>query len=242
MTTGLTRLAAIAASFAVLLVAGSPALAETDWRWDGVSRIVAVGDVHGAYDEMFATLRQAGVIDDGGAWAGGSSHLVSLGDLVDRGPRSRDVMELLMRLETEAAEAGGRVHVILGNHEVMNVTGELDYLSDEEIAAFAGDASEERRAAEYAAWLSRTGRADGPDSQAAFSEAFPAGFFAHRDAFSPDGRYGSWLLGKPLVIVINRTAFIHAGLSEMISELGAEAINASAATDMEARRRFIKDI
>ena len=234
MKSRLAGLGAIIAFLAVSMVAALPVLADTNWRWDGVSRIVAVGDVHGAYDELFTTLRQAGVIDDSGAWAGGSTHLVSLGDLVDRGARSRDVMELLMRLEAEAAEAGGRVHLILGNHEVMNVTGELDYVSPEEIAAFAADASDERRMTEYAGWLNRTGRSDGPESQAAFGEAFPTGFFAHRDAFSADGRYGNWLLGKPLIVVINRTAFTHAGLSETVSERGADAINASAATDMQA--------
>jgi hypothetical protein len=234
MKTGISRIGAIAAVLAVSLVTALPALAESTWRWNGVSRVVAVGDVHGAYDELFATLDQAGVIDGSGAWAGGSTHLVSLGDLVDRGARSRDVMDLLMRLEAEAAEAGGRVHLLLGNHEVMNMTGELDYVSPEEIAAFAADASEERRAAEYANWLSRTGRPDGPDSTTAFAEAFPPGFFAHRDAFSPEGRYGRWLLDKPLIIVINRTVFTHAGLSEMISTRGAQAINASAATDIQA--------
>ncbi len=226
--------AIVALTLAALLPIASPALAETQWRWDGVPRIVAVGDVHGAYDELFASLRQTGIVDDTGRWSGGSSHLVSLGDLVDRGPRSRDVMDLLMRLESEAAEAGGRVHLILGNHEVMNMTGELDYVSAEEYAAFAADASDGRRAEEYSAWLGRTGGADGPDAQASFDAAFPPGYFAHRDAFSPDGTYGRWLLDQQVLIVINSTAFVHAGLSEMISKRGAESINDTAASDIRS--------
>ena len=231
----LRRTAAILALMPAALLALAPeAGAQTPWRWDGVNRIVAVGDVHGAYDELFASLRQTGLIDDTGAWSGGSNHLVSLGDLVDRGPRSRDVMDLLMGLESEAAEAGGKVHLILGNHEVMNLTGELDYVSAEEYAAFAADASDERRAREYSAWLERTGPADGADAQASFDAAFPTGFFAHRDAFSPEGTYGRWLLDKPVLIVINSTAFVHAGLSGMISKRGPETINDTAATDIRA--------
>jgi hypothetical protein len=69
------------------------------WHFPGVERIVAVGDVHGAYDDLIATLQSAGVIDDGLTWSGGKTHLVFTGDLLDRGARSRDVMDFVMRLE-----------------------------------------------------------------------------------------------------------------------------------------------
>jgi hypothetical protein len=60
------------------------------------AKIVAFGDVHGAYDELVSLLKETGMIDNGLNWAGGKSHLVSMGDLVDRGPRSRDVVELMI--------------------------------------------------------------------------------------------------------------------------------------------------
>ena len=47
---------------------------------------------------------------------------------------SRKVLDLLMRLESEARAAGGAVHVVLGNHEVMNIAGDLRYVSTEEYA------------------------------------------------------------------------------------------------------------
>ena len=79
------------------------------WRWNGVARIVAFGDVHGAQRELVALLQQVGVIDAEQHWSGGATHLVSVGDLIDRGPGSKAVLDLLMRLETEAPRAGGKV-------------------------------------------------------------------------------------------------------------------------------------
>src|SRR5687767_8705865 len=69
-------------------------------------RIVAVGDVHGAYDRFVAVLRQAGLIDARQRWSGGRAILVQTGDVLDRGPDSRRVLDLLRRLEGEAVRAG----------------------------------------------------------------------------------------------------------------------------------------
>src|SRR5262245_39567688 len=88
--------------------------------WSDVQRVVAFGDVHGAADDLIGLLRAASVIDADLRWSAGASHVVSLGDLLDRGAQSREVMDLLMRLEDEAAAAGGALHVVLGNHEAMN--------------------------------------------------------------------------------------------------------------------------
>src|SRR5580765_5834762 len=107
--------------------------------WTGIDRIVAVGDVHGDYDQLVAVLRSAGLIDEQGTWSGGKTHLVQNGDVLDRGPDSRKAMDLLMRLEKQAAEAGGFVHALIGNHEAMNVYGDLRYVSREEFAAFTKD-------------------------------------------------------------------------------------------------------
>ncbi|WP_309572148.1 metallophosphoesterase [Deinococcus sp.] len=78
-----------------------------------------VGDVHGAYDSLRALLLTAGLIDAEGDWHGGPSHLVFLGDYLDRGPRGLDVIRLVRHLEGQAPGAGGRVTALIGNHEVM---------------------------------------------------------------------------------------------------------------------------
>ena len=99
--------------FFLLAMLSVPFAATADnWRFDNVDRIVAMADIHGAYDAMTATLQKARVLDADLKWSGGKTHLVIVGDILDRGPDSRAAMELLMRLEGEAEAAGGRVHVV----------------------------------------------------------------------------------------------------------------------------------
>src|SRR5262245_16484778 len=111
------RVARAAAGLLVtaVLMAGLPVglaarAAEPSCIVDGVDRIVAVGDVHGAADKLVDILRAADVIDARQRWSGGRTHLVQLGDVVDRGPDSLKALDLLHRLEHEATSAGGRVH------------------------------------------------------------------------------------------------------------------------------------
>jgi 3',5'-cyclic AMP phosphodiesterase CpdA len=197
-----------------------------NWRWADVDRIVALSDVHGAYPAMVRTLQNAGVLDDESGWAGAATHLVVTGDILDRGPDSRKVMDLLMGLESEAAQAGGRVHVLLGNHEVMNLTGDLRYVAAAEYAAFADDEAAADRERAFEVFRStREDTADPPLLERDFALRAPAGYFGHRRAFAADGRYGKWLMEKPLVVVINDTAFVHGGLSPMVAELGLDGVN-----------------
>jgi len=105
-------------------------------RWVDVERIVAVGDVHGDYDQFVGVLRDTGVINDLDAWTAGKTHLVQIGDIFDRGPDSRKVLDLLMSLESQASEAGGKVHVLIGNHEAMVLNGDWRFLHDGEWKSF----------------------------------------------------------------------------------------------------------
>ena len=104
-------------------------------EWTGVERVVAVGDVHGDYGGFVEVLRSAGVIDQKLRWTGGKTHLVQTGDVPDRGADSRKAMDLLMNLEKQAAKAGGQVHALIGNHEAMNLYGDLRYTVPGEFAA-----------------------------------------------------------------------------------------------------------
>ena len=113
-------------------------------------RVVAFADVHGAFDDWVALLRELGVVNAQLDWSGGRTHLVSLGDLIDRGPGSRKVVELMMKLDEQADRAGGAVHLALGNHEVMVMTGDLRYVSRVEFAAFAADETQADRDALFA--------------------------------------------------------------------------------------------
>ena len=197
--------------------------AQSDWQFSEVDRVVAVADIHGAYDAFERILVRAEVISEDGQWTGGATNLVIVGDVLDRGPESRRALDLIMRLEPAAQAAGGRVHLVLGNHEVMNLTGDLRYVSAAEFAAFATEESAELRSEAFERYLATLNvPTDSPEVREAFDQAFPLGFFAHRRAFSPEGVYGSWLLGKPLLLVIGDVAFVHGGLAAAVSANGSK--------------------
>lgn len=123
---------------------------------DGGPRIVAIADVHGAAEGFAAILKRAGLIDDQQRWSGGRAIMVQTGDLCDRGAGMRASLDLLMALEEQAKAAGGRVHALLGNHEVMNMVGETRDGSPEIFASFGGeDATREAFSARgrYGKWL-----------------------------------------------------------------------------------------
>jgi hypothetical protein len=193
-------------------------------------RIVTFGDVHGGATELVALLKALDLIDAGGDWTGGQTHLISLGDLLDRGPESRRVMDLLMHLEAQAPETGGRVSVVLGNHELMNLTGDLRYVADEEYAAFAPDEDPEERQAALAAFLAAS--PDLEDAGVVFASNHPPGFFGHRAAFQADGRYGEWLLNKPQILVVDGIAFVHGGLSAHFTAETIDDFNAAASAEI----------
>jgi hypothetical protein len=198
------------------------------YTWTDVPRIVAISDPHGAYEAMVGTLANAEVIDGDRNWSGGDTHLVVTGDLMDRGADSRKVMDLVMQLEEQALAAGGMVHLLLGNHEVMNLVGDLRYVAAGEYAAFADDESEEERERWFRIFAAQQLNIGEPDEEALraeFNKLRPPGFFGHREAFSSEGKYGKWLLGKPLVVVVNGNAFVHGGLPPLVAELGLDGLN-----------------
>lgn len=211
----------------LLSIALQSHLVADEWHWSDVERVVAVGDVHGAYGAMTETLARAGILDGELAWSGGATHLVFTGDVLDRGPDSRKAMDLIMRLEGQALDAGGRVHMLLGNHEVMNMIGDLRYVSKEEFAAFSDHESAKDRERSF---KKKHGNNNSIGSKKhavrnEFAKKYPPGFFGLRRAFGTEGIYGQWLLSKPIMIVINGTAFVHGGLSSLVAEIGLDGVN-----------------
>lgn len=189
------------------------------------SRVVAFADVHGAFDDWTSMLQELGVVDAQLNWSGGKTHLVSLGDLIDRGPGSRKVVELLMKLDDQAERAGGAVHMVLGNHEIMVMTGDLRYVSPAEFAAFAPDESQADRDAMYAQYRSFNTGGEEAEVRATFNASYPAGFVALRRAFSQDGELGSWLIKQPFVIKVNDKVYMHGGIASVAAEDSLDALN-----------------
>ncbi len=201
--------------------------------WKGVERIVAIGDVHGDYEQFVALLDATGLINAKEEWTGGKTHLVQTGDVVDRGPESRKVMDLLMRLEREARKAGGDVHALIGNHEAMNMYGDLRYVSPEEYAAFRDDKSEKRRDLFYNQHIKKMKESPPPEGLPALDGAYreqwesrhPLGYFQHRYHFGSNGKYGKWIRRHNTAIQINDTIFLHGGVSPKYANHSIRRIN-----------------
>jgi len=218
-------------ALALLLFPAAPAAAQA--QWDNVARVVAFGDLHGDYAKFLAMAGEAGLIDARGDWSGGRTHLVQLGDVPDRGADTRKIVEHLMRLEPQAIRAGGRVHALIGNHEAMNVEGDLRYVSAGEFAAFVDRGSGRRRDAYYRQWLAALQASPPPEGVPTIDDAFrakwdaehPLGYVEHRLAWSPQGRYGRWIAGHSAVVRIDDTLYLHAGIGPSFPPLSVEAIN-----------------
>jgi calcineurin-like phosphoesterase family protein len=198
-------------------------------------RLIAVGDVHGAFDDFCLILRRAGLVNDQNHWIGGKAVLVQPGDLIDRGPKGREAMDLVMGLKNEAAKAGGQVVPLLGNHEVMNILGDLRYVPPQSYASFAENDSEKRRQAayqEYAAWydahaklLAGLKQPALPATKEEWMAKHPPGFIEYREAFSPEGIYGNWIRHHATVVKIGGILFVHGGISPTVATLSLEQIN-----------------
>lgn len=186
--------------------------------FDGVDRVVAVGDVHGAYDNLIVILKATGLVDEQLSWIGGRAHFVQVGDIVDRGPDSRRVLDLYRRLEKEAAAAGGRVHVLLGNHEQMRLIGDRRYVSEGEYKAFETDGSAVLKANFLESLV------DNLELKKYF-EGQPLGALEMIQAFGRNETYGKYLLSLNSVIRINGVVFAHGGISPSTATMSCTEIN-----------------
>lgn len=221
------------AALALLLLPVAPAAAQA--QWDNVARVVTIGDLHGDYAKFVAMAGEAGLIDAKGDWIGGQTHLVQVGDIPDRGADTRKLVEHLMRLEPQAIRAGGRVHALIGNHEAMNVEGDLRYVSAGEYAAFVDRASARKRDAYYRQWVAALRASPPPEGlpvlddayRARWNAEYPLGYVEHRLAWSPQGPFGRWIASHNAVVRINDTLYMHAGIGPLFPAVAADAINSA---------------
>lgn len=206
-------------------------------------RIVAIGDLHGDFDAWRAIALAAGLVDQKGRWVGGETVLVQTGDVVDRGPNSLKIIRDLMRLQGEAARRHGRVVALVGNHEAMNITGDLRYVSAADYAAYADGQSRVRREKAYTrnikvieAHYRQSDPALGAEAiRQAWLTATPLGYLEHLAAWRPDGAIGRWVIGNPAVIVLDGVLFVHGGISAAYARVSPAEINALVATALAAR-------
>ncbi|HUP49464.1 MAG TPA: metallophosphoesterase [Thermoanaerobaculia bacterium] len=209
-------------------------------------RVVAIGDIHGEYEGFVSILQKAGLIDQRLRWTGGRTTFVQTGDFLDRGTDVRKVMDLLMALERGAYWRRGRTIVLLGNHELMNLTAALHDAHPASYAAFSDRRSERRRRTAYAQYAAlherlstRYGQAPWPLlPESEWNEQRPLGFIEFQQALGRNGKYGRWLRSKATIAKVDDSVFLHGGISPNARERTMEKINQQVRLEIEAFDRI----
>jgi hypothetical protein len=206
-------------------------------------RIVAVGDLHGDFAAWRNIAAAARLVDDKGDWIGGDTVLVQTGDIVDRGPDSLKILQDFMRLQSQALRAHGQVIALVGNHEAMNLTGDLRYVSAGEYASYTDNRSVQRREDTYTtnraiiekAYRQRDPQMTGDAIKQAWTQVTPLGLLEHRTAWRPDGKIGRWIVGNPAIVLLDGNLFLHGGISPAYAGLSVAEINRQVAAALVAK-------
>ena len=221
-----------------------------EYHWEGVERVVAIGDLHGDYEQYIKVLRSAGLVNSRGKWSGGTTHLVQTGDVPDRGPDTRDIIDHLAKLKKQADKKGGRVHTLIGNHEAMNSYGDLRYVTPAEFQAFAGRNSAQIREKQWEFHLERTRELnpeiflvmDLEQYRLDWEKEVPLGWVEHRIAWQPAGEYGRWVLGNKIAVMVNDTLFVHGGLSPDYCRYSLQEITDMARVQLQSYDREVDGV
>jgi hypothetical protein len=193
-------------------------------RTAGYNRLVAIGDIHGSFAGLKAILKQTGLIDESNQWVGGNTLLIQTGDMIDRGADVRQVMDLLMSLQSQADARGGKVVVLLGNHEVMNMVEASQYVNPEVYKNFIDHDSLEKQTKACERWwavfgaAAATGDEDPEKLKQKWMTDHPQGFVEYNEAMGPEGKYGKWFRSLPAVFQYGGTIFLHGGISPEFAE------------------------
>ena len=241
---------------AVLVLASLAHLyaADTQCIWTGIEKIIAVGDIHGDYKAFIKILKGTGLIDKELHWIGGNTHLVQIGDVMDKGDYAKEIFDLLMKLEKEAEEAGGKVHMLIGNHEEVNITGLIfnrgDDFTTRQLVSFLPDGYREKQVKKFRKILG-----DNPTKKAGLDSSLDSDLMpfwenmlnklrtnrrhpARREYIQNFNKiYGKWILQQNAVIKINNIIFVHGGISKKFSKWGLKKINNRLRVELEDLRR-----
>lgn len=153
-------------------------------------KIFATSDIEGNFNTFYSLLVGNKIMDQNFNWIYGKGHLVIAGDMIDRGSNVIPCLWLLYKLEKDAATKGGKVHYILGNHDVMNLQNDIRYV-DSKYIELAKILSEKKDKKE-----------------------------AYKHLMSNNNILVNWIKSKNTVEKIGNTLFLHGGISEEIVDAG----------------------
>lgn len=203
----MSRFSSACAAAGMLAVLLGPTLADDlPLRLDHAERIIAIGDLHGDIEATRRALRLAGAIDENDRWIGGELVVVQTGDQLDRGDNEQAILDLFTRLAEEAAQAGGALHVLNGNHELMNAKLDLRYVTEGGFEDFQ-DAVTVTEVDSLLAQYTEEER-------------------ARVAALRPGGPYARVLARRNTVLIIGDNVFVHGGVLPEHIDYGLERLNA----------------
>jgi hypothetical protein len=204
------------------------------------SATVIVGDVFGEYEAFLEILRMAGVVGSSGTWAFGKGRLVQLGDVVDRGPKVRETINLLLRLAKDAEKAGGGVYSLAGHHEALRLGGDYRYLNPAEYEGWRTSKSDQAREKLYVqelANIASTGEQRGrtdlrPAYREGWEKAHPLGMAEMLAAFAPKGAFRPWVGQLHGALVLDDTLMVHGGISPKYQEWSVAEITSRVRSEL----------
>jgi hypothetical protein len=135
------------------------------------------------------------------------------------------------------------VIVLVGNHEAMNMIGDLRYVSQGDYRSYADRESEARRERVYeanrtaieAAYKTRFPTMTPAAIKAEWIKVTPLGMLEHQAAWRPDGEIGKWVIGNPAVVKLGDNLFVHGGISSVYAAIPIGQINQRVAAALKAQ-------
>ncbi|MCP4922795.1 MAG: calcineurin [bacterium] len=159
-------------------------------------KIIALGDLHGDYENTITLLKLSGVIDESLRWIAKDTIVIQVGDILDRGSEEKKLLDFLWSLRDQAKGQGSAFYMLHGNHEIMNFSQDFRYVSPESLGDFSTGSKGEK-----------------------------TGLQARRQAFRLGGPLAKRLSGNNIVMVIGDTLFVHGGLTPTYADYGLENLN-----------------
>ncbi|KAI5660850.1 hypothetical protein M9H77_20173 [Catharanthus roseus] len=197
------------------------------------SRLVAIGDLHGDLSKAKQALRLAGLIDANDRWSGGSTTVVQVGDILDRGGDELKILYLFEKLKREAARKNGTIITMNGNHEIMNVDGDFRFVAREGLDEF------ENWALWYCVGNDMKRLCEGfelghikdpfygvPSEFRGVKPELLDGIRARNAALRPNGPISERFLSRnQTVVIVGESVFVHGGLLPNHVEYGLDRVN-----------------
>lgn len=173
-------------------------------RYPPAERVVAIGDLHGDLAATRTVFQLAGAADAQDRWIGGDLVVVQTGDQLDRGDDELEILDYLDALADQAAAAGGALHVLNGNHELMNAKLDLRYVT---LGGFLDFLDEP------------------VDPESATPQQVVEGVGHRIRAMRPGGRIALRLAQRNVVVIVGETLFVHGGVLPHLVDYGLERLN-----------------